>query len=204
MERIIPTGRKIIQINTPRCCFDYELMCILLNKERVMQRDSDLLYFNSLIKNEWAIPCTADKSVCGPLCLNDGEEAWLWKEAYFDNEYFILNLENINCDIESILFIIMDYEWLFDKKIVHKDGYWSNFSVAVFYSDNPNDVLGKMTVLEKQPLFIDYPINSFDQCFIQKPHCYLCALQKNHNVWKYTPLWEGFSDIEKELQQFML
>ena len=50
MERIIPTGRTIIQINTPRCCFDYELMCILLNKERVMQRDSDLLYFNSLIK----------------------------------------------------------------------------------------------------------------------------------------------------------
>lgn len=196
-------GKIIIQINAPKLHgWDYEPICILLNKEGFMQNDSDILYYNSCIKNEWAIPCTMNKSVCGPLCLNDGEEMQFWKDEYFGNEYFILDLDKIDSGIKFIRFFLIDYDGLSAKRIVNKDIHWSNYSIRVFQSDISNDVLGKMAILERKPLFIDYPIADLIQCSDLSTHCALCTLQKN-DKWNYSSLWKGISDIEDELQRLI-
>lgn len=181
---------------------EYDSICVLLDAYEHLNKDTDVLYYNTVKKDEFGIFSTEDYSVRGPMCPNDGEEIWI--DEYFGIEYFIVDLDHISKDVQFIDFLFMDYE-RFNGADEVCTWNWQDYVIEIFKVNNRNDILGKNTVVNKKPFLKndfcqkDIPIVNIKE----QPHCRFGRLQRCENGWGYIPIWEGIRDIEEKLNNYL-
>lgn len=192
-------GTIIISARNLKGEFNNDLFCILLNAQEHLNKDTNLLFYNSAIRDEFGIPTTENRSIRGPMCPNDGEEVQFWKEEYFEMEYFIVHLDQLDSDVKYIDFLLCDYEKLngIPNDICAKN--LQNYKIEIFKIENQFDILGKNTVISENPTFEDYiPTN------IMCPHCRIGRLQKADVGWEYVPIMERIRDFEEKIQNYLV
>lgn len=184
---------------------EYDSMCVLLDVHEHLNRNTDVLFYNTSNKDKFGIYSTEDYSVRGPMCPNDGEEMQFWKDEYFDLEYFIIDLDNVANDIEFIDFLLLDYERFNGASDEECTWNWRDYEIEIFKVNNRLDVLGKNTVVNDMPIFKD----NFYQTEIptakekKQAHCRFGRLQRCVSGWEYVPVWEGIKDIEERLNSYL-
>ena len=197
-------GTIVVAIRSQKgISLEYDPMCALLNQQEHLNKDTDLLYYNSTIKDEFGIFTTEDKSVRGPICLNDGDEMQFWKEDYFDFEYFIINLCSVPPIVKYIDFLLFDYNRYTGASEDVCTWDWRECELAFYKLDDTRDVLGKHTLVSEKPTFIDISASKAKISSIKDyPHCRSGRLQRMDMGWKYIPIWDGIKDLEDYINNY--
>ena len=182
---------------------EYDPMCALLNQQEHLNKDTDLLYYNSTIKDEFGNITTDNKSVRGPMCLNDGEEMQFWNDDYLDFEYFVINLCSVAENVKYIDFILFDYNRFTSASEDACTWDWHDCELDFYKIENTHDLLGKHTLVSEKPYYIDIPSSEASVVSVKDcPHCRIGRLQRSDIGWKYIPIWEGIKDIEEYIKNF--
>ena len=184
---------------------EYDSMCVLLNAHERLNRDTDVLFYNTSKKDKFGIFSTEDSSVRGPMCPNDGEEMQFWKEEYFDLEYFIVYLDKVAKEVEYIDFLLLDYERINGAPDEVCAWSWQDYEIEIYKVNDRRDILGKNTVVNEKP-FLKHNFGQKGLSIAnvkEQPHCRFGRLQRSENGWRYISIWEGIKDIEEKLNNYL-
>lgn len=185
--------------------FEYDSMCVLLDTHEHLNNDTDLLYYNSKIKDEFGVFTTENHAVRGPMCPNDGEEVQFWKEEYFEVEYFMIDLDRVPDNVKYLDFLLFDYERFngASEEVCTWD--WNLYGVEIYEVKDKHDILGKNTIVRNKPTIRDYPQRRYQTSRPKDyPHCRMGRLQRRDGGWIYVSIWEGIKNIENRLQSYLV